>query len=949
MVKRLASIWLWVACPRLLAAAVAIGAPLAVVSPARAENAPGLPERADLIDETLDNGLRVIVAPHPTPPGRVVVRLLVHAGSLDERDDQRGVAHFVQHMAFQGSESFPDDSVRAMFQSLGMELGKHEMAYATFDHTAYALNLPNSESSLEKGMTFLSDVLSGLTFPDVALETERSVILEEARQVDSPEQRVFQELLPKLTPGSRIGSRFPMGEVDAIRSVTKQDCLEFYRAWYTPSNATLIVAGDITAEKARGVVAQAFAKIPARATPQRADVGLRPFTQSLTIVATDPELPRGSVAVVSTGPAPAPATSMDHFRDRLVDQLMRLLAARRFEVRSFSGDAAYAGSGAYAGQAFAGMWIAQLVVFGPAEQWPAMLADLVLEIERARRYGFSGAELELVRHEMLTEARAFAQSEPTMSSDSLARLLADSVVRKAPLLSGRQNVQLLEKLLPSVTPEDVSDRFRATFDLESMALCLEIPDAVNAPTEAALATAAKAHQGARVDPPAEPIIVTTLMEDRPAPRGLAAVELDSATGVLTMRFDSGAVVRHRRMDEGAGRVIVRLTLAGGEIEEDASERGLTRASASFFSRPALTGIDGLSMRDFLNSRGVEVWATVTLDAVTLAAEVTPDQLETLFQLLHRALTDPVIEPAAIHAWREHETTRAVRRTTQPRAMLEAALVDAIYPESESRVRPLSADQAQRVIAERAQEWLRSLGERASIELSVVGDVTRTHAADLAARYFGSLPSRPVIHSANLAELRRVARAAPPHVRTIQLDTQADQAVVAVGFLGPDASAREDVRALDVAERIVHSQLVQKLRDEQGLVYSLQVMNKPAQALPGFGLFLVVAPTSPDQAAHVADLIERELSYFAEGGPGQSDVAIAQTQLAASAAEVAGDALHWSARLADLSYRGRTLGEIAGEAAAHSAIDPEKVREVMARHCTPDNLIRIIISPSDAPD
>lgn len=908
-----------------------------------------LPTRDDIIERRLENGLRVILAQHPTPPGRVVAQLVIRAGSLHERDEERAAAHFIQHMAFHGSSHFPDGSVREVFQSLGLELDKHDNASTAPDHTAYTLSLPNaSEAVLAKGLAFLADVLAGLHFPEEAVRAERNVLLDELRQLDSPERRVFLRALPRLTTGSKLAERLPLADAAAIGDLTRDRCRQFYSTWYTPSNATLILTGDLKDRSVQRLVREYFADIPDHPAPPTPGAGVNPPTQAQAILETDPELSIAMVAAVSIDRVrPAPRDT-DEFRTDLVDQLVQRLINRRLDAAAFAGDASSSRSGAYLGNAFGGMWIGQILSIGDPSRWSDMLADLTHELERARRFGFTEAELELTRDAILTEAETLARRESTLPSDEFIAVLTAPVLAEAPLLTGEQNLALVEQLLGTISAADATKRFSEVFQPDRLAYLVETPPDVLPPNGPDVLAEARRAASAPVQPPQPPRIIVSLIPSPPAPTGLTAAAVDGATGVMTMSFSNGFLAHHRRMTERAGRVLLRATMAGGEIEEDATTHGLTRAVSSFFSRPAFRDVPALSVRDFLSVRGVSMRAHVSMDAVTIMIEAPSEQVETAFQLLRLALTAPVIEPASIADWKQRESSRAARRLTQPRAMLERALADAIAPPEEVRIRPITADEIERIDTAVAQRWLDRLLAHSPMEFSIVGELDRPMVAELAGRYLGDLPSRPAIAPSALADRRAARRFDTPRMVARTSRTLSDQALVAIGFFGPDETSRRDVAAMNIVERMLRPQLVRRLRDEEALVSSIEIINEPARALPGYGIFLIVAPTSAEHASEAAELIERELSYLVADGPGQADIAIAQTQLATSGREALADPEHWSRRLADLAYRGRSPSDLLDDAKMHDSIEPAFIRDAMARHAGKYGPIRILIAPEADP-
>jgi zinc protease len=215
---------------------------LVVVAAASSAVAQPLPTDSTLVTGELENGLRYIVRKHDNPPGRAVMWVHIHSGSLNETERQRGIAHYLEHMAFNGSTNFKPGSLVPFFQSLGMTFGRDQNAFTNFDQTTYQLSLPDTKpETLAKGMTFFSDVVSGLSLLPAEVDAERQIILEERRRGLSGRQRVSDYVQERIAPGSLWAVRDPIGTEETIKAVNQADFKDYYGKWYGASNATLIV------------------------------------------------------------------------------------------------------------------------------------------------------------------------------------------------------------------------------------------------------------------------------------------------------------------------------------------------------------------------------------------------------------------------------------------------------------------------------------------------------------------------------------------------------------------------------------------------------------------------------------------------------------------------------------------------------------------------------------
>jgi zinc protease len=905
-----------------------------------------LPTDPALTTGTLANGLTYIVRPHKNPEGRVSVWLHVGTGSLNETESTRGLAHYLEHMAFNGSTNFPPGSVVPFFQSLGLNFGRDQNAFTSFDQTVYQLALPDAKpETLEKAMLFMADVATRLTLPPAEIDNERQIILEELRSRSGVRQRVQDYLYERLAPESTVGRRLPIGSEATIKAVGPADFREYYSRWYVPSNMTVIVVGDVDPAAVVDAIRKQFdgATAAPRSVPREAGVQATKGTRAIVI--TDPELTRAGVSIMRVEPPRRPTVTVGQKRSELVEYMGSWMFNRRMSQELAAGAVAFLDASASSHQWFNALHVTSVGASGKPETWPAMLADLGTALQRARLHGFTTQELEEARAAILAQAEDAAQREATREARAVLRQINSKVARREPITSAGQNLALLKQLLPGLTAHEVSQRFAALFDPTEVIFFIELPSGSAVPTEAALIAAGRAAVDVKPDKPAEIARATSLLAAVPRAGTIVDRQEHTASAVTSVRLDNGVRAHHRFMDQRKNEATVAITLAGGVIQEEVSTRGITEAAAQAWERPATSVLSSPQIESLLTGKKVRVQSAAGPDTLTLTVSGNPRDLETGLQLAYLLLTDPVIEGAALAQWKEKEMQAIAARQREPWGVLEESMATALYPRDAARLHPLTTEQVRSLSREAAQTWLRKLIASAPIEVAVVGDIERDAALSLVSTYLGSLPARDVISDKTLRELRTIVRPQGPISVKRTVDAAAPQAAVLEGFFGADIQNIRDVRLLAAAARVLSSRMYKTIREEKQLVYSIGAGSRPAFEYPGFGLFAAQAPADPAKTAALTTAVEEMYVAFAKTGPTEDEMAVARKQLVNTVDQTLKNPEFWVARLSTLDYRGADLGELVQGKQHYEQMTPADVRSAFARYFAPSSQLRFVVVPA----
>lgn len=900
--------------------------------------------------EKLPNGLDIWIRHHEVPPGRVGLWLHVDTGSLNETDSQRGLAHFLEHVAFRGSKNFPPGELIKFFESIGLTFGHHQNAFTGFDQTTYTLTLPNTEEeTLRKGLTCLADFAFRLSLLQEEIDKERKVVLEEVRAREGPYQRVLENVLPILLPGSRVAERLPIGKEEVIEDLDSEDFREYYEEWYRPGDSTLLVVGDVEPERVQSLVADAFGEWePAEDPKPEADPGVEPYTRTRAAVLTDPEVTVATAEALSIRPL-EPMETLGDFRQDLLDDLGIWMLNRRLS------DMVQEGVAPFQEAELAKFPLVNVATYitceadCAADRWEETLKTLLVELKRAREHGFLPQEFENAKRARVSAAERAAQAEPTRDQRFFLRSMNECVSEDRPPTSAAQRLELTEQLMEGITPQEVLEAFRRNYSADARLLLLTMPETEEAqkPAEEALLTLADRAEQADVQPKAARQRVENLLESEPDYARVAEREEDTDLGVVSVTLENGVRAHVRHMDYKKDEVLVRITLAGGAIQETSGNRGVTEVAALVLKQPASERFTSTQIRDYMTGKKAELGGTATPDSLLISLSGTPEDIEEGFRLAHLLLTRPRIEPSALKVWKDRMAQEIERRRTDVQAQLEEE-AKRLLSGDDVRLQFPTQEQVDALTLEQGQKWLDRLVKSGPIEAAVVGDIDRDHALRLVRKYLGSLPERPPVASA-LSGLREVDVNAGPLESTIEVDTITPRALVMVGWRGANWTDVKDRRVLQIASQILQTRLREEIREERGLTYSPFCFAQAAREYRGTGRFVSMFTAGPAEAAEAAALTRNLMQEFAADGPSAEEMATVRRQFANIIETQQQEPSYWARVMADMDYHGTRLEDVKQAMENYTTYTAEDMLDVLDGYATEARRIRVIALPKETPE
>ena len=920
-----------------------------------------LPTDPALVSGKLDNGLKYIVRKHANPQGRAVMWIHFDTGSLNETEQQRGIAHYLEHMAFNGSDNYPPGSLIPFFQSLGMQFGRDQNAFTGFDQTVYQLSLPNTEeTTLDKGLTFFADVAGRLTLSPGEIYNERGIIQEERRTRLSGRQRVTEYVLERTYPDSLFGRRLPIGTEKTIQEVQQADFQDYYNKWYGAANATLIVVADADPAMIVGRINEAFSALPEKQVPPAQDAGVKPYAKSFAVVATDPEV-RGEELEISRIDLPKPpVTTVALYRDQLVGSIGRSAWNDRVGDKVSEGDTAFSSARVSSSNSAGAVLTTGLSTRAKPGKWKEALAEAATELQRARLHGFTQREIDSVKKEIISGAEWAVDTTSTATAGALIRGIASQVNDQEPSMSPEQRLELLQKLLPTITEEEISKRFAADFDFSTAVFVAILPSSGSTPSEAELLDLGLKSLSVRPDPDAEVVRASELLAALPTPGTVVEGGTHERSEVWSGWLSNGVRVHHRFMDNEKDQVSVGISLIGGELLETAGNRGITTAAALAWGRPATKQHSSTTIRDLMAGKKVAVrgggmvggmgggrrgggGAGGFRNSINLSISGSPSDLETGFQLAYLLLTEPKLETPSFLQFQSLTKQMLAEAESNPLMAGARAAAQLLYP-NEPRFRAVTPDDIDHLTAEAAQAWLEKLISESPIEVTIVGDLDREKSLELATRYLGALPARERVSQNSFAALRRIERVKGAQRVDKAVETPTKQAFVSSAFYGADETNRDDARALSMASRILSTRMTKEVREEAQLVYSIGASSRPGSTFSGFGTFGAAAPTEPEKADALVAKLASMYDEFAKNGPTENELVTAKKQIANQFQEQVKQPGYWSGVLGEMTFRNGDLDAVLDAPAAYDAMTAKTVQDVFAKYYSTDNSLVVVVKP-----
>ncbi|MDR1587676.1 MAG: insulinase family protein, partial [Treponema sp.] len=618
----------------------------------------------------LPSGLRYFILENSRPVDRAYLTLAVKAGSVLEADDEQGLAHFVEHMAFNGTARFPEAELINYLRSLGMRFGPEVNAYTSYDETVFGIEVPVETGADGKkripdtALAVIDDWTRAITFALRDLDDERAVIMEEYRARLGAMDRVRRKMLPVLFEGSPYANRLPIGLPEIIEGAPASRLEGFYRKWYRADNMAIILVGDFDGAALEASLERHFG------IPKPADALSRPAYDLpapkrgnvKSLILTDPELTAIRVDMYFKRSREPPRSDLASFRNEIIDILIDRMLNLRFDDAAMKSETPYIGAGAgnvrYGASSRFYIMAAQ-AKSGAAE---ACLAELLREKESMLRYGFTGAELSLARNSLISDLqRAVSEKDRQESGDHVDNIV-NYYLKGGTLANVEWELQAVQQLLPHIGVREIAAAVKDYFNPGDLRIFISAPEAEkeNLPSEGRIRQLVEESSKMEIAPPETSVVEGELLPFAPA-GGYIVEETDDESGAVILKLSNGARVILRETGNRNNEIVLQAMARGGStsvpLEDDVSAD----------LAPEMISVSGLgpySRQELIKKildKQVSFSFWVSNYHRGLQGSATTGDLKTLFEMIYLGFTDPRIDPEAVKVMLDqYRTSLALR-------------------------------------------------------------------------------------------------------------------------------------------------------------------------------------------------------------------------------------------------------------------------------------------------
>ncbi len=922
---------------------------------AEPEPEPGAPLPFDplVVRGTLSNGLSYYIRHNEEPRDRAQLSLVVKAGSVLEEEDQRGLAHLVEHMAFNGTERFAKQEIVEYLESIGSTFGADLNAYTSFDSTVYWLEIPTDDPEItETAFQILSDWAYAVAFDPAEVELERDVVLEEWRLGQGFNSRLQDNLLALLFGSSRYASRSPIGLPEVVETAPVERLRAFYERWYRPDLMAVVAVGDFDVAEIEAKVRQHFAPPPeGEAAQERAAAGTPtervvfdvPGHEEPRIeVFTDAESP-GSQFVLIRKLTPEAGQDLSAFRRAAVESLaFMMLNARLFE-RGQAADPPYlwanAGRSSY-------VETLDIVTFSGWVEDAGIergLTAVLEELQRIRRHGFTDSELAREKVNLLSAVESSYKQRDQRPSGALAQEYTDHFLSGSPVIGIEAEWELLQELLPQITLDDFEEVAESWTLPEDTALLVVRPEVTGPTTDAVLADGALAQLAAagtlEVAPYQDALGDVPLLPTLPTPGTITSEEDMASIDAQRWTLSNGITVIAKQTDFRNDQVVFTAFSPGGHSLV-ADEDFVSASHAAQLVADSGVGLhDNVALEKLLAGKRVSVSPYIAELFEGLSGNASPEDLETLFQLITLYATEPRLDSANFLRYEARLRSLAETRAAQPDARLFDT-ANSVLSQGHFRGRPLTLEVLEELSQERAEavyaDRFADLGDAVFV---FVGTFDWDKLRSLAATYLASLPTT------GRAEQWRDVGIDPPmgledHVVRAGTEPRSNTVLV---FAGDMEWSRQEALALTVAGEMLGIRLRERVREELGGTYSIGVNARGSRLPDPQYLVSVIFGSDPARTEEILEEIFAEVDWLQAGGE-QEYLDTVKELLRTSRQEDLRDNGFWLGQIQAAAQRGEPFAEIRAFEERLEALTLEEVAAAAQRYFTADRYVRVVLLP-----
>ena len=769
----------------------------------------------------LPNGLTYYIQQNKKPEKKMELRLVVNTGSILEDPDQQGLAHFMEHMNFNGSKHFPKNELVDYLQKVGVKFGADLNAYTSFDETVYILPISTDNPDIvEKGFTVLEDWAGNNLLDKSEIEKERGVVLEESRLNKGAQQRLYRQYFPKLFNGSKYAERIPIGKDSILKNFSPATLERFYKQWYRPDLTAVVVVGDIDPAEAEKKIKAHFSgfKNPANAKPRPSIIPIASRTKADAMVLTDDEATNTILEVFNFITPAKKIKTWGDYREAIKKEVVNSLINERLNELTQKENPPFVYGYTGMDQFIRGYEaFISFAVLGENTTEEAINA-LIAEAERARKFGFLSTELDRVKANMLNQAeRAFREKDKS-ESQALVSTYVNNYLQGEPIPGPENRYKFLRQVLPTVTLKEINDVAKKMQAPTHAFALVTAPTSRKdkLPSNADLVKQIVAAGKHQVKPYEEKAVASTLMDNAGSAGKIVSEAKNEKLGTIDLTLSNGVTITLKPTTFKNDQIMMDAWRRGGWQQFPLEEKDNAKHAAELVNVMGVKDMSPTDLQKFLSGKTVEVFPYINDHEEGIEGNSSVKDFETFLQLINLYFTQPRRDEPLFNSYITKMKGQLQFLKANPRYFFQDTISKIAYNSSPwVSVLPTTQEfenlKLDKVMAIYKQIYNNADG----MHFTFVGNIEPSTAKPLFEKYLASLPGKPTNHNAKDNGARPVKG---PLLANIKRGKES-QSLIYLMWSGETQYSREENIAFRALIEALNIKVIEKLREEMGGMYS----------------------------------------------------------------------------------------------------------------------------------
>lgn len=894
----------------------------------------------------LSNGLTYYVRKNAKPEKKVELRLVVKAGSIVEDDDQQGLAHFTEHMAFNGTKNFKKNDLVSFLQSIGVQFGADLNAYTSFDETVYILPIPTDKpENLEKGFLVLEDWASTVAFENEEIDKERGVVLEESRLGKGANDRMNKVIYPKIFAGSKYADRLPIGKEDILKNFKYDAIKRFYKDWYRPDLMAVIAVGDIEPSAAENMIKKHFEKLKNPASERTrvyAEVPNRKNSEG--VVVTDKEATNNVLQVYYTLQKSKVDVVLADYRATLVKNLFASMIGQRLQELTQKPNPPFVFGGSGQGGFVHGYEsYSSFALVSNAGVVPAITA-IIQENERVRKFGFTATELDLAKKNMMRSyERMNNEREKTESRSHADELIRNFLDQET--IPGIANEYLYCKdFLPTIALEEINQYAVKTIPQNQTKLVVyegaEKAD-FKIPTNEELLNAELAAEKMTVTAYEEKVVSSTLMEKAPLGGTIKSEKENKELGITELVLGNGVKVVLKPTDFKNDQVVMSATRFGGQSLYGDKDIYNARYATMVINQMGVKDLSPTDLRKALAGKAASAFPSMQNTIEGFSGSSGSADVETMLQLTYLYFTQPRKDVELFNSFVSKQQAMFQNMMSNPQSVMQDTIQTVLYNKNPRRPGLPKPEDFGKINVDRAMEiYKERFSSAKNFTFFFVGSFDLEKMKPLVASYLGTLPVTDITTSYKDLGLRTIKGVVKKEVKK---GTE-PKSFISLTFSGETPYSEDAQLKLQALTEVMNIKLIETLREDMGGIYG-GGMRGSLSKLPYANYQVNVSlPCGPENVDKLIKATFAEIDKVKANGPTEADLNKVKETYNKKFMENMKDNTYWLRALQSVTDFGNDASNILALDKKMSALTVKDIKDAANLYLNDKNYLQVVLYP-----